>query len=78
VRDKATPKWYRTVRVKNLTGWSEGNSAYTFWALRRNKTERCFTPTRAGVNARWPPNRKNAPDEAGGVLAKFRMQRENS
>src|SRR2546421_451710 len=36
------------------------------------------TPTRAGVNAGRPPKGKNAPDEAGGVLAKFRMQRENS
>ena len=62
MRDKATPKWYRAVRVKNLTGWSAGK-AYTLCALRRNTTERRFTPTRAGVNAGWPPKGKNAPDD---------------
>src|SRR6266513_4220558 len=69
VRDKATPKWYRAVRVKNLTGWSEGNAAYTLWARRRNKTERRFTPTRAGVVSGGRPKEKTPPT-TGGVLAK--------
>ena len=61
VRDKATPKWYRAVRVKNLTGWSEGNAAYTLWALRRSKTERGFHSDQSRGKCRVAAQRKKRP-----------------
>jgi len=69
LQKKATEKWYRTVRIKNLTEGSDAHSACSAPA-----SEHAGIAQEAGKRAP-ARGKQNAPDEVRSVLAKFKMQR---